>query len=69
MAIDYEARLAKVSAAIEAILEGAQDVSYDGRRVAYADLKVLQDEEKRLEARISRQERGGGIRMRGGVPS
>ena len=68
MAVDYEARLVKVSAAIESIIGGGQDVTYDGRRVAYADLDILQREEKHLEGRITRQTRGG-IRVRGGVPN
>lgn len=69
MEIDLEARLALVSAAIDGILVGGQDIMYDGHRVTRADLARLQDAESKLEARIKRKTTGGGIRVRGGVPS
>lgn len=67
MAIDYQERLTKISAAIDAILLGGQDVQYDGKRVTRAELGKLQELEKNYEGRITRQLRGG-IRVRGGVP-
>lgn len=68
MAIDLDDRLQKISAAIDAILVGGQDVMYDGNRVTHADLEKLQKMESTIEARIKRRT-GGGIRVRGGVPS
>ncbi len=67
MAVDYDARLTKVSTAIEAILDGGQDVTYNGNRISYADLEALQKEERRLEAKVKRN--GKGIRMRRGTPT
>lgn len=59
--IDFQARLAKVQAAIEAILDrGAQSYNIDGRSFTSLDLKTLQDEERRLVARINRAGRRGG---------
>lgn len=67
MTIDYNARLTAVSAAIAAILAGAQQVEYNGRMVKKADLDTLLKEEQRLENKITRGARGG-IRARTGVP-
>lgn len=63
-----EERLEAVSAAIDSILAGGQNVSYEGRSVGKPDIKALQEEERRLEMRIARKQRGGGIRTRGGAP-
>ncbi len=65
--IDYEQELALVTVAINRVLEGGQDVTYNGRRVAYADLAELRKHRKDVLAQISKQENGG-IRMRRGVP-
>lgn len=61
MAADYAARLALVSAAIEAILAGGMaSYTIEGQTVTRLDLKTLQDEEKRLEAKVARAARRGG---------
>lgn len=58
--IDYSARLAKVQAAIDAILDGKMtDYELDGQRVSYLNLADLQKEEQRLVAKINRQTRRG----------
>ncbi|OAO02705.1 hypothetical protein [Roseovarius indicus] len=64
--VNYEARLASVQAAIEAILSGKVQ-SYelaDGHSVTKLDLDWLTKEEDRLVARINRaSRRGGAFRM------
>lgn len=67
MAKTDQEMLSEVQDAIYRILKGGQDVTYDGRRVAYADLEKLEKLEERYQARIRRTERGG-IRVRRGVP-
>lgn len=62
-------KLTMVEEAIEAVLKGGQDVTYDGKRVTMADLKTLRDLETHYEAKAKREARGGGIRVRYGVPS
>ena len=61
-------KLDRVRAAIEAIETGGQSISYEGRSVSKADLKTLYEREAYLEQRLARQQRGGGIRTRGGSP-
>ena len=46
-------RLASVQAAIEAIEDGAQSVTSNGRTVTRADLRTLYDQEARLERKIA----------------
>lgn len=60
-------RLDRVASAIEAILTGGQDVTYNGRRVTMADLKTLQEYETYLQRKIDRAANGG-IRVRRGTP-
>lgn len=60
--INYEARLAKVQAAIDALLDGKVQ-SYelaDGHKVTKLDLEWLSREEERLVARVNRLARRGG---------
>lgn len=60
--INYEARLTKVQAAIEALLDGKVQ-SYelaDGHKVTKLDLDWLSREEARLVAKINRAARRGG---------
>jgi len=68
MSDDLQAKLDRVRAAIEAVEDGGQSVSYEGRNVTKADLKTLYERESRLEKQLARKKRGGGIRSRGGVP-
>lgn len=65
---DIQDKLDRVRAAIEAIETGGQSVSYEGRSVTKGDLKTLYEREAYLEKRLARQQRGGGIRTRGGAP-
>lgn len=66
--VDYAARLALVQAAIEALLSGGmQSYRIEGQEVTRLDLKTLQDEERRLVAKINRQTGQGG-RFRRAVP-
>lgn len=65
---DLQTKLDRVRAAIEAVETGGQSVSYEGRNVSKADLKTLYEREAYLEQRVSRKNRGGGIRTRGGAP-
>ena len=46
-------RLASVQSAIAAIESGAQNVTHEGRTVERGDLRVLYDQEERLEKRIA----------------
>jgi len=55
---EYEALRDKVEDAIEAILEGAQSVSCNGRTVTRADLTSLQTYHDVLNAKISRLSKG-----------
>lgn len=68
MSDDLQTKLDRVKAAIEAVEIGGQSVSYEGRNVSKGDLKTLYEREAYLEQRIARQNRGGGIRTRGGAP-
>ena len=52
-----ETELAQVKAAISRILTGGQSYSAEGRVRANADLKVLQERETMLEAKLSRLQR------------
>lgn len=65
---DIQDKLDRIRAAIEAVETGGQSVSYEGRSVSKADLKTLYEREAYLEQRLARQQRGGGIRTRGGAP-
>ncbi|QDC11269.1 hypothetical protein FHY55_19420 [Oceanicola sp. D3] len=59
--IDYEARLTKVQAAIDALLTGGhQSYRIDGQEVTKLDLATLQREEERLVGKIKRASRRGG---------
>ena len=63
--IDYQARLTKVQAAIDAILTGGvSEYEIDGLKVTRLDLDSLQAEEQRLVARINRVNRRGGALTR-----
>lgn len=67
--IDYSARLALVSAAIEALLTGGmQSYEIEGQKVTKLDLAALQAEEGRLSAKVRRQSGLGGGTFRHGVP-
>jgi hypothetical protein len=61
MSIDYQSRLTKVQAAINAILDGGvQSYTLDGRSLTKLDLGWLTREESRLEAKIARASRRRG---------
>ncbi len=60
----YADKLAKVDAAIRAVLERGQRVTINGRELWRADLEALRRERKRLEPLAERERRGGGIRVR-----
>lgn len=69
MATTYAAKLALVEAAIEAVLTGGQDVTFDGKRVTEADLSQLQKLEAYYQGKAAREANGGaGIRVRYAVP-
>ncbi len=68
MSDDLQTKLDRVRAAIEAVETGGQSVAYEGRSVSKGDLKTLYEREAYLEQRVARQNRGGGIRTRGGAP-
>jgi hypothetical protein len=63
----YQEQLAEVQQAISDVVLGAQEAAYNGQRVVKADLTALQERERWLLWKISRQKRGG-IRVRGGTP-
>lgn len=67
MADSDQTKLDRVQAAIAAIENNGQDVTYNGKRVTKADLKTLYDRESYLESKIARAELGG-IRVRRGTP-
>lgn len=59
--IDYAARLALVSAAIDALLRGGvQSYDIDDQKVTKLDLPTLQKEERRLARLVNRAARRGG---------
>jgi len=61
MASDPAARLALVSAAIDALLgDNIKSYAIEGQQVTRLDLPVLQAEERRLEAKVARVTRRGG---------
>lgn len=61
MSIDYQARLTKIQAAINAILDGGvQSYTLDGRSLTKLDLAWLSREESRLNAKIARASRSRG---------
>lgn len=72
MADSYATQLTRVQAAIENILNGAQEhtVSSNGgsRSIKNADLETLFRQEARL-LKLVRRENKGGIIVRGGTPS
>ncbi len=63
----YQTQLERIQIAIAEIESGAQDVTYDGKRVRRADLDVLYVREDRLRRLAARGARGG-IRVRLGTP-
>ncbi|MDH2325996.1 hypothetical protein QCN27_03855 [Cereibacter sp. SYSU M97828] len=66
--VDYEARLALVQAAIEALLRGGhQSYKIEGQEVTRLDLAWLSKEEERLVAKANRAQRRGGA-FRQAVP-
>ncbi len=70
MAKSYAQQLEEVQAAIEAIESGAQSLTVEGiRSLTRADLATLYKREERLQGLALREARGGGIRVRYGVPS
>lgn len=66
---DYAAQLVSINLAIAAIESGAQSYSIAGRSLSRADLRTLYDERSRLEARVDRAVRGGGIGVKLGTPA
>ena len=64
---DYRAELELVNTAIAKVLEGGQDVTYDGKRVVKSDLDSLRKHRDTLVKNIERADRGG-VRVRRGVP-
>ncbi len=69
MAKSYAQQLDEVQAAIEAIESGAQSVTVEGiRSLTRGDLATLYKREERLRGLVLREARGGGIRVRYGVP-
>jgi hypothetical protein len=63
----YQVQLERLQATIAKIEAGAQDLTHDGRRVVYPDLKVLYARERELRVLAAREARGGGIRVIYGV--
>jgi hypothetical protein len=63
----YQTQLERIQTAIGEIESGAQDVTYDGKRVRRADLDVLYAREDRLRRLTARAARAG-IRVRLGTP-
>ncbi len=49
-------------AARDAILTGAQSYSINGRNLSRADLRTIENSISRLETRIARLSRGGGMK-------
>lgn len=52
---DYRTRLAAVQAAINAVLEGAQSVRYEGRIITLANLDSLRLLEREYETKVGAQ--------------
>ncbi|MGQ9367707.1 hypothetical protein [Azospirillum sp. ST 5-10] len=67
MSESYQTQLDRVQAAIAAVEDGGQDVTYDGRRITMADLNALYRRETALRRAVERESRGG-IGVRFGVP-
>jgi hypothetical protein len=65
--MNYTEQLKQVQQAITDILTGAQEASYNGKKVVKANLADLQSREKWLIQQI-KLERRRGIPVRNGVP-
>lgn len=63
----YQEQLEACQTAIQRILEGGQEVVFEGRRVTYADLDALSRRESMLR-RLADREAGTGGGIRYGVP-
>lgn len=68
MALTYAEQLDSVQVAITSIETNAQEAAYNGQRVKKADIEYLYKERARLTVLAKRESRGGGVRVRGGVP-
>jgi hypothetical protein len=69
MPTTYAQQLESVQTAIAQIELGAQSYTLEGvRTVTRADLGMLYKREERLRVMAAREARGGGIRVRYGVP-
>ncbi len=64
----YTEQLEAVQTAIAKIEAGAQSYSVEGNAFTRADLATLYKRETEIRALVAREGRGGGIRMRQGVP-
>ncbi len=62
-------QLESVQAAIEKIELKGQAWSASGLSLSRADLGSLYAREERLIAKLARETRGGGVRIRGGTPT
>jgi len=60
----YAEQLESVQTAIAKIESGGQAYSIAGRQLTRGDLVALYDREKYLRKMVSRETRGGGIRVR-----
>jgi len=69
MAKTYAQQLDDVQAAIDAIEQRNQSYTINGRSMTHGDLKTLYAERKRLTTLVAREARGGGVRIRYGVPA
>ncbi len=65
--LTYTEQLEQVQTAKTAILTGAQSYSIAGRSLTKADLKTLDDMERRLRP-LAQRETDGGIKVRGATP-
>lgn len=59
---ELKKELNSYKAARDAILTGAQSYSINGRSLTRADLRVIENSIARLETRIARLTRGGGMK-------
>lgn len=69
MAVEsYATQLERVQTAIKKIEEGGQSYSVEGNAFTRADLPTLYKRETELRGMVEREARGGGMRIRQGVP-
>lgn len=69
MAIEtYTQQLERVQAAISKIETGGQTVDWEGKRLTRGDLATLYARERELRTLAAREQSGGGMGVRFGVP-